>query len=85
MLSGNTIPGPILWKDETISAPARAPNRKLIHIGASTWMATPVNVSLSLVRESALRKNAEAFCISVVTIPVIGWTLIPPNILQASF
>src|ERR1700741_971599 len=38
-ISGNTIPNrPMLWKDETNTAPASAPKIKLIHIAAKVCM-----------------------------------------------
>jgi hypothetical protein len=62
----------MLWNDETITAPARAPEMKLIHIGARTWMVRRAE----FFEESSLRLRLEKrrpklFCISVVTIPVM--------------
>src|ERR1700759_271037 len=58
-ISSNTIPSrPGLWKVATISEPARAPDRKLVHIGANTWMAVPVEC----LAESGSGPRAERKC-----------------------
>jgi hypothetical protein len=72
-ISGNTIPNrPMLWKDETNTAPVTAPKIKLIHIGARTWMVSRAesldDSSLGLRFEERWSK---LFYINVVTIPVI--------------
>ena len=72
-ISSNTIPNrPKLWKDATMSEPARAPNRKLIHIGANTWMAGPAEcLAESGSGLCGEKKCWKLFCVNVVTIPVI--------------
>jgi len=44
-ISGKTIPKvPMLWKAETINAPARAPKMKVIHIDARVCIVTCVEL-----------------------------------------
>jgi hypothetical protein len=76
-ISGNTIPNrPILWKDETITAPVTAPKIKLIHMGARTSM---VSRAESLEKSSlGLRfeeKWSKLFCISAVTTKCCNFTV----------